>query len=180
MFEQSVAVENFFLRDVKKLDESSRWIMEDAPERRDSARSVDLLQTVLAAEIVCVLRYTMISVSQDALRNDWLGTEFQAQANDERRHMMMIAKRIEELGGTPNFNPPGVVSGVAALGRNEGSFAVRVAQNLTAERCVIEHYRRLATYFEPHDPETAKLLWDILQEEEDHSSDMQDLLVVTV
>jgi bacterioferritin len=180
MFEQSVVVENFFLRDVKALEESGSWILEDAPNRQDAALSVDLLQTLLAAEIVCVLRYTMISVSQDALRNEWLGIEFQAQANDERRHMMMIAKRIEELGGTPNFSPPGVVSGVAALGRCEGSFAVRVAQNLTAERCVIENYRRLVAFFDRHDPETSRILQDILQDEEDHSNDMQDLLIVTV
>ncbi len=180
MFEQSVVVENFFLRDVKALQESSRCILEDAPDQKPVTVSVELLQTLLAAEIVCVLRYTMISVSQDALRNDWLGTEFQAQANDERRHMMMIAKRIEELGGTPNFNPPGVVSGVAALGRNDGSFAIRVAQNLTAERCVIEHYRHLVAFFDQHDPETSRILRDILQDEEDHSNDMQDLLIVAV
>lgn len=180
MFEQTVVVENFFLRDVKALEQNSQRILEHAPNRRDAALSVDLLQTLLAAEIVCVLRYTMISVSQDGLRNDWLGTEFQAQANDERRHMMMIAKRIEELGGTPNFNPPGLVSGVAALGRCEGSLAARVAQNLSAERCVIENYRRLAAFFSQHDPETSRLLQNILQDEEDHSSDMEDLLVVSV
>lgn len=180
MFEQSVAVENFFLRDVKSLEQGSRWLLEDAPNRGDAAVSVDLLQTLLAAEIVCVLRYTMISVSQDALRNDWLGVEFQAQANDERRHMAMLAKRIEELGGTPNFSPSNVVSGVAAIGRGEGSFAIRVQQNLVAERCVIEHYRALVTFFDRHDPETSKILRAILQDEEDHTDDMQDLLLTYI
>jgi bacterioferritin len=94
MFEQSVVVENFFLRDMKALEERGKWILQEAPNRQAAALSIDLLQTLLAAEIVCVLRYTMISVSSDGLRNGWLGTEFQAQANDERRHMMMIAKRI--------------------------------------------------------------------------------------
>jgi bacterioferritin len=180
MFEQSVVVENFFLRDVMALERDSRWIVEDAPNRQDAAVSIDLLQTLLAAEIVCVLRYTMISVSPDALRNDWLGVEFQAQANDERRHMAMIAKRIEELGGTPNFSPQGVVSGVAAIGRSEGGFAVRVQQNLVAERCVIEHYRALVAFFDRHDPETSKILREILQDEEDHTDDMQDLLLTYV
>jgi bacterioferritin len=84
------------------------------------------------------------------------------------------------LGGTPNYNPPGVVSELASFGSGAGSFAVRVAQNLTAERCVIENYRRLAAFFAQHDPETCRILQDILQDEEDHSNDMQDLLVVTV
>jgi bacterioferritin len=171
MFEQSVVVENFFLRDMKALEERGKWILQEAPNRQAAALSIDLLQTLLAAEIVCVLRYTMISVSSDGLRNGWLGTEFQAQANDERRHMMMIAKRIEQLGGTPNYNPPGVVSELASFGSGAGSFAVR---------CVIENYRRLAAFFAQHDPETCRILQDILQDEEDHSNDMQDLLVVTV
>jgi bacterioferritin len=178
MFEQTVGVENFFLRDVMTLAEQGQSMLEAAPDRQARALAVDLLQTLLAAEIVCVLRYTMISVSQDALRNDGLGTEFQAQANDERRHMMMIAKRIRELGGAPNFSPAGPVSGVAAFGGSAGSFAVRVEQNLVAERCLIAHYRKLITFFARHDPETASILQEILQDEEDHSSDMQDLLIV--
>lgn len=181
MFEQYVVAENFFLRDVQSVREASRWFLHDAgmtvPPRFDAAASIDLLQSVLAAEIVCVLRYTMISVSREGLKNEWIGTEFQAQANDERRHMVMVAKRIEALGGTPNFSPDGLASRAAGLVHCQGSFAARVQQNLAAERCVIEHYRELIAYFDQRDPESSRILQDILQDEEEHTSDMQDLLV---
>ena len=181
MFEQSVIAENTFLKHICALRESARNCIGAAgsPElcRGDEETAIDLLQTVLAAEIVCVLRYTMISISPDGLKSPWIANEFQAQANDERSHMKMAAARIEQLGGIPNFNPDSLAQRSAGLGNNDGSFAKRVADNLAAERCVIEHYRDLIGYFSATDPETCSMLREIVRDEEDHSSDMEDLLV---
>lgn len=52
-----------------------------------------------------------------------------------------------------------------------------VRQNLVAERLVIEHYRELIRYFADHDPTTRIMLEKILAEEEEHATDMHDLLV---
>jgi bacterioferritin len=177
MFEQHIAAENFFLKDVRALRDSVRYLLEDPEPVADPLASIGLLQTVLAAEIVCVLRYTMISVSADGLKNTWIGQEFQAQADDERRHMRMAAERIEQLGGTPNFAPERLTSRVESLFNFEGNFARRVAQNLAAEQEVIAHYRGLIKYFEKHDTVTCAMLEDIIRDEEDHTGDMQDLLI---
>ncbi len=172
MLEQ-LAEQNHFLHDVGSLRDSARvFLRQDGASRQTS---IALLQTVLAAEIVCVLRYTMISVSHDGLKNTRIGAEFQAQANDERKHMKMAASRIVQLGGEPDFNPPGLESRVAAL-NSQGGFAARVAENLAAERSVIEHYRELIAYFEDRDPETCAMLEEIIRDEEDHTGDMQDIL----
>lgn len=182
MLEQYAAAENAFLQDVRAARENSRAVLlaaeRQAPRasRADTALSIELLQSVLAAEIVCVMRYTLLAVSEDGLKNDRLATEFQAQANDERRHMAMLAARIETLGGAPDFSPAGLNARIAALGRSDASFAARLQQNLAAEQCVVAHYRELAVFFDRHDPETAAVLRDILQDEEDHTGDMQDLL----
>jgi bacterioferritin len=176
MFEQNVG-ENVFLRDEQALRQHSRDLLSHETGRRDNALAVDLLQSVLAAEIICVMRYTLLAISEEGLKNQRIATEFQAQANDERRHMTLLAQRIEALGGTPEFSPAGLNSRISALSRGDASLAVRLWQNLAAEQCVVDHYRELIAFFEPHDPETAEILKEILQDEEDHTGDMQDLLV---
>jgi bacterioferritin len=173
---QLAAAENGFLKDVEACQLTSRQVLRQAKEP-DAARSIALLQSLLAAEIVCVLRYSLLAISEEGLRNDRLATEFQAQADDERRHLGLLANRIAALGGVPDFNPAGLHSQIEWLGSSNGRFAVQLQQNLAAEQCVVAQYRELATVFDRHDPETALILRDILQDEEDHTSDMQDLLV---
>jgi bacterioferritin len=180
MFEQAGAPENVFLRDVQAFRAAGMGALRHArlpalPPSRDI--SVALLQSVLSAEIICVMRYTMLAVSEDGLANDNIATEFQAQASDERRHMAILAARIRALGGVPNFKPAGLSERAAELGGSNAGFAVRLRQNLAAEQCVVEHYCALVAFFEQHDPETAAILEDILRDEEDHRSDMQDLLL---
>jgi bacterioferritin len=176
MFNQQIVAENFFLKDVNALRASVKPYLSAEPSPADPTSAIALLQTVLAAEIVCVLRYTMISVSHDGLQSAWIGSEFQEQANDERKHMAMAAARIQQLGGTPNFNQPGLASRAAGPGTYDGNFAKRVNENLEAEQSVIAHYRDLITYFAPRDAQTCAMLEDIIRDEEDHTSDMADLL----
>ena len=52
-----------------------------------------------------------------------------------------------------------------------------VKGNLVAERIAIEHYRDLIKYFSDKDPSTRLMMEHILKDEEDHASDMHDLLV---
>jgi bacterioferritin len=176
MFEQRVVAENFFLKDIHALRETAQKYLGDAPTANGPEASVELLQTVLSAEIICVLRYTMISVSPDGLKNTWIGAEFQEQANDERKHMKMAAERIQQLGGVPNFNPESMASRITASQDSHGNFARYLHENLAAEQDVMEHYRDLIRHFSPTDSETCSMLEDIIRDEEDHTNDMQDLL----
>jgi len=171
MFTQNAVPGNVFLNDISALRQNAQKVMKAAP--LDGATSIALLQSVLSAEIVCVLRYTMISVSRDGLKNPAIGAEFQEQANDERRHMMMAAERIEQLGGTPDFSPR--VSAEAATPM-DADFARRVRENLVAEQSVISHYQELISFFADKDPQTCAMLTEIMRDEEDHTSDMEDLL----
>jgi bacterioferritin len=172
MFQQQVMRENAFLQDVNAL----RYGVQAHLSHPVPHSSIPLLQSVLSAEIVCVLRYTMISVSEDGLKNSWIGTEFQAQADDERRHMKMAAERIEQLGGVPDFNPTNLASRAAGIASYGGNFAKLIDENLAAEQSVIAHYRDLIAHFGTHDPESRAMLEDIIRDEEDHTSDMTDLL----
>jgi len=177
MFEQNAAPANAFLDAINKIRADARAVMSWRSPNRLPRRKVDvaLLQTVLDAEIACVLRYTMISVSETGLRHAAIGAEFQEQANDERRHMNLAAARIEELGGKPDFSAETAFR--AAVKQDVvKDFSVHIRENLEAEQSVIEHYRELIRFFEMRDAATCRLLEDIVRDEEDHTSDIEDLL----
>jgi len=52
-----------------------------------------------------------------------------------------------------------------------------IKENYIAERIAVDHYRELIRYFENSDPTTRRMLEKILETEEEHASDMHDLLV---
>jgi len=51
-----------------------------------------------------------------------------------------------------------------------------IKENLIAERIAVDHYRELIRFFGNNDPATRAMIESILAVEEEHASDMQDLL----
>jgi bacterioferritin len=144
----------------------------------DPKQAVDLLQNALATEIVCVLRYTMHSVAATGIASEGPKEEFAEHADEERAHMGMIAERINQLGGIPNFNPEGLASRASSeYGPSDLNLVGMIRENLIAERIAIEHYRELIRFFAEKDPTTRVMLEGILAQEEEHANDMHDLLV---
>ncbi|GAN99633.1 MULTISPECIES: ferritin-like domain-containing protein [Komagataeibacter] len=175
------AGENTFLTDVQTLRERAKKSIEKGavtPAYQGNVQTaIDLLQTVVATELVCVLRYTMHSISVTGITSESVASEFATHAKEERAHMMWAADRIDQLGGVPNLSPEGLATRSATEYGDGGNLVEMVRQNLVAERLVIEHYRELIRYFADHDPTTRIMLEKILAEEEDHATDMHDLLV---
>jgi len=143
----------------------------------DVAQAIDLLQTALATEIVCVLRYTMHNVAAVGIDSESVKAEFAEHAKDERKHMEMIAERINQLGGTPNLDPEGLQTRSATEYGHAEKLIDMIKENLVAERIAVEHYRELIRFFGEKDPTTRVMLEEILAQEEDHANDMHDLLV---
>jgi len=172
---------NTFLRDVTTLRAQARKHLEKGAVPDDYGldvkRSIELLQTVVATELVCVLRYTMHSITVVGITSESVGNEFREFAQEEQKHMMSVAERIDQLGGIPDFDPKGLASRSATEYGEGGNLVEMVRQNLVAERLVIGHYRDLIRYFGDKDPTTRRMLERILEEEEDHATDMHDLLV---
>jgi bacterioferritin len=140
--------------------------------------AIDLLQGALATEIVCVLRYTMHAVSATGIASEGPKAEFQQHAQEEQGHMMLLAERINQLGGTPDFDPKNLTSRAAAqYGAAELDLVDMLKENLVAERIAIDHYRELINYFGAKDSTTRTMLEGILAMEEEHANDMHDLLV---
>jgi len=176
---ETLAEQNYFLRDVKTLRAQAEKSLEKGAVTegyRGAEQSITLLQSALATEIVCVLRYTMNSISVAGITSQSVGAEFAEHAADEREHMQMIAERIDQLGGEPNFDPKDLASRSATEYGSGGTLIEMVRQNLVAERIAIEHYRDLINYFHDKDPTTRRMIEKILEDEEEHAADMHDLL----
>jgi len=170
-----------FLSDVQTLRERARQSLGDGAVvptyHGDVAKTIDLLQAVVATELVCVLRYQMHAIAAEGIHSESVAAEFQEHADVERKHMLDAANRIDQLGGVPDFNPDGLASRSATEYGDGGNLIEMIKQNLIAERIVIEHYQELIRYFGDKDPTTRILLEHILADEEEHAADMHDLLV---
>jgi bacterioferritin len=170
-----------FVADIKELRRRASEYLERGPVTQNYEggveQAIDLLQTALATEIVCVLRYTMHYVAAVGIDSESVKQEFLEHANDEREHMEKIADRINQLGGVPNMNPDGLQTRAATEYGNAEKLIDMIKENLIAERIAVEHYRDLVRYFGEKDPTTRIMLEGILAQEEDHANDMHDLLV---
>jgi len=170
-----------FLSDVKTLRDRARKNLADgamtSTYKGDPKQTIELLQSVLATEIVCVLRYTMHAVSATGISSDSVKAEFAEHAKEEQEHMMAVAERITQLGGEPNFDPEGLASRSASQYSAGSNLVDMIKENLIAERIAVDHYRELIRFFGEDDPSTKRMLEWILSVEEEHADDMHDLLV---
>ena len=103
-----------FLSDVKTLRERARQNLSDGAITKtyggDVKKTIEILQSVLATELVCVLRYTMHSITATGMMSEAIKAEFAEHAKEEQAHAMSVAERIDQLGGKPNFNPEGLAT----------------------------------------------------------------------
>jgi bacterioferritin len=170
-----------FLTDVEELRSRARASIEKGAVtpayQGDVKQTIEILQAVLATEIVCVLRYTMNAVAATGISSDSVKEEFDEHAKEEQGHMRQVAERINQLGGTPNFNPEGLTTRSASQYSEGGNLIEMIKENLVAERIACEHYRELIRYFADKDPTTRVMMEGILTKEEEHANDMHDLLV---
>jgi bacterioferritin len=170
-----------FLTDVETLRRRARAHLETGnltdTYAGDVNRTIEILQAVLATEIVCVLRYTMHAISATGISSDSVKAEFAQHAKEEREHMLAVAERINQLGGRPNFNPDGLATRSASQYAEGENLIDMIRENLVAERIAVDHYRELIRYFGDDDPATRVMLEGILKVEEEHTNDMHDLLV---
>jgi bacterioferritin len=170
-----------FLTDVRELRARARASIDQGAVtpayQGDVKQAIEILQTVLATEIVCVLRYTMNAIAATGLSSEAVKEEFEQHAKEEQGHMRSVAERINQLGGTPNFNPEGLASRSASSYSDAANLIEMIRENLIAERIACEHYRELIRYFADKDPTTRVMMEGILANEEEHANDMHDLLI---
>ncbi|MFT8719401.1 ferritin-like domain-containing protein [Acetobacter sp.] len=180
MATKTADAENTFLTDIQTLRERAKKSLEDGAVtpayEGDVKTTIELLQTVVATEIVCTLRYQMNAIAAAGINSESIAAEFAKHAQEEQTHMLWAAERIDQLGGVPDMNPEGLTTRSAAEYGHAGTLVDMIKQNLVAERIAVEHYRELIRYFGDKDPTTRIMLEKILAQEEEHATDMHDFL----
>ena len=100
--------------------------------------AVSVLNSVLASEIVCVLRYKSHFYQAKGIHAEAVAAEFLQHSNEEQAHADRVAMRISELNGDPDLNPDGMISRSAAqYGTGGGTLVEMIKEDLIAERVVV-------------------------------------------
>jgi len=142
----------------------------------DRKAIVELLNTALATEIVCVLRYKRHYYATHGIRAKFVSAEFLEHANEEQKHADQIAERIVQLGEDPDLNPATLLSRAHSEYDEATSLRAMLEADLIAERIAIESYREMIAFIGQRDPTSRRLLESILAQEEEHAEDLVDLL----
>lgn len=135
---------------------------------------VSLLNDALATELVCVLRYRHHHFAARGVHADHIAAEFLVHANQELQHADMLAARIVQLQGTPDFNPDGLTSRSHAEYVEGKDLRGMVKEDLVAERVAIDSYKEMIAYIGDKDPTTRRMLETILAVEEEHADELSD------
>lgn len=169
-----------FLTDVKTLRERARRHIENGAITEgysaDRDTVVKLLNEALATEIICVLRYKRHFFMATGINAESVAAEFLQHANEEQGHADLIAQRIVQLGGEPDFSPEGLATRSHAEYVEGDTLIDMIREDLVAERIAIDSYREMITYVANDDPTTRRMLEGILAMEEEHADDLVSLL----
>jgi bacterioferritin len=174
--------DNSFSVDVAAIRDRARQKMDRGPVTEyygtDPDKVAEILNEVLATEIVCWMRYSRHAISATGINRAQVSGEFTEHAEEERGHAMRIAERISQLGGDPDFDPATLAArahtGYETFADDDLEGMLR--ENLTAERIVIATYQEIIRWLGDTDVTTRRLMEDILAEEEEHADDILDLL----
>jgi len=142
----------------------------------DRPKVLELLNEALATEIVCVLRYRRHHFMARGIHGQSVGAEFLIHSNEEQGHADLLAARIVQLGGEPDFSPDNLSARSHAEYVAGDTLAQMIRENLVAERIAIDSYRDMVRYLGDQDPTTSDLLKQILAVEEEHADELSDLL----
>jgi bacterioferritin len=171
-----------FTQDVEEIRKRASQKIQDGAVTQaykgDVKRTIEILNEALATEIVCVLRYMHHYFMATGVHGMSVRDEFKEHADAEREHADAIADRIQQLGGKPDFNPKSLLERSASQYVEGNDLAEMIKEDLIAERIVIEVYSEMVRYFGNNDPTTRILLERLLRDEEEHASDLSDLLYV--
>lgn len=138
-----------------------------------------LLNDALATELVCVLRYRnhhFMSPSIGGIAGFAVSEELMKHSQEELAHADLLAARITQLGGQPDFSPDGLSRRSHTETLTTDSLRAMLTDDLVAERVAIESYGSMIRFVGERDSTTRRMLEGILSQEEEHASDLADFL----
>ena len=171
-----------FVTDIQKIRENARKEIERGAVTSGYEKSVDrknvinMLNTALATEVLCNLRYKQHYYMCDGMNAQAVAAEFLEHATQEQEHADRLAGRIAQLGGSPDLDPSTITDRAHSEYKPASTVLEMIKENLVAERIAIDSYREMIHYLGDRDPSTRRMLEEILSVEEEHADDLAGLL----
>ena len=169
-----------FLTDIETLRRQAREHIEKGPITEaygaDRERVIAVLNEVLATELVCVLRYKRHFFTAEGLNSGPVAQEFLQHANEEQQHADMVATRIVQLQGEPDFDPATLVARSHAEYVPGDGLLDMIKEDLVAERVAIASYQEIIRWLGDNDSTSRRMIEEILAVEEEHADDLLTLL----
>jgi len=169
-----------FLSDIKELRRRARQHMHKGAVtegyKADRPTVIKILNEALATEIICILRYKRHYFMADGIHAQAVKAEFLQHANEEQAHADLIAERITQLDGEPNFSPEGLSTRSHAEYVEGKDLLDMIREDLVAERIAIDSYSEMIRYIGNDDVTTRRMLEGILAMEEEHAEDLKTML----
>jgi bacterioferritin len=137
---------------------------------------IQLLNDSLATELVCIMRYKRHHFTAKGLASPAIAEEFLVHANEETAHADMIAERIVQLGGEPDFDPTTLLQRSHADYDASKDLKSMIRANLVAERVAIEAYTQMVKLIGDKDSTTRRIIEHILSQEQEHAEELSDWL----
>src|ERR1700730_6476168 len=145
-----------FLTDIKTLRKRAREHIDQGPitdaYTADRERVLAVLNEVLATELVCVLRYKRHYYMASGINAGPVAAEFLQHANEEMAHADLIAARITQLQGEPNFNPKGLADRSHAEYVEGTTLVEMIKEDLVGQRVAIASYQEIVRWLGLDDP----------------------------
>jgi bacterioferritin len=172
---------NTFKADLEDIRRRARNKIDDGAitdgYKADRHKVIDVLNDVLATEIVCTLRYKNHYYMAQGIHGETVAAEFLEHAREEQDHAMRVAKRITELGGNANLDPATLAARSHAEYKECDRLDDMIKENLVAERIAVETYTEIVRWLGTDDPTSRRLIEDLLAKEEEHADDLSKLLM---
>jgi bacterioferritin len=147
-----------------------------APQHLEPGEVIRILNDALATELVCVLRYKRHQFMAAGIHARDVAAQFAENAAEEQGHADMIADRITQLDGEPNFDPAGLATRSHTKYIPGVNLVEMILEDLVAERIAIQTYGEVVRYLGSTDSPTRLMLEQINAMEEEHAEEMRALL----
>jgi len=172
---------NTFKADIEEIRRRAREKMDEgavtAFYQADREKVIGVLNEVLATEMVCTFRYKNHYYMAKGIHSEAVAAEFLQHAQEEEQHADLVANRIAELGGNPDYSPEGLATRSHSEYVECDSLEDMIREDLVAERIAVSTYSEIVRWLGNDDPTTRRTIEEILAKEEEHADDLAKLLV---
>jgi len=176
----STSEKGTFVSDIEAIRKRARQHIENGAVtdayRGDRETVIKVLNEALATELVCVLRYKRHHYAASGIHAQAVADEFLEHAKEEQEHADMLAERINQLGGDPDFNPETLAKRSHSQYVEGKNLCDMIREDLVAERIAIESYSEIIRYLADNDPTSRRVMEEILAKEEEHAEDLKTLI----